>query len=76
MDAVYRITQNTFGKAEQQPLANMPVSITSEQMEVGHLRAADPTMQLLTCSVVPRRHMKSFTLNKEPERFICFKVSQ
>jgi len=69
LNAVDGVTQNTFAKAKQQPLANVPVQITSVKRKAGHLRAADPRMQLLTCSVVPWRHIKSFTLNKKPEHF-------
>lgn len=64
-----QITQNTSGKAKQQSLASALMSITFEEREAGHLRAADPRMQLLTYPVIPWRHMKPSTLNKKPEHF-------
>lgn len=67
---------NTSGKAKQQPLANVPMSTTFEQREVGHLRAADPRTQLLACPVIPWRRMKTSALNKKPEHFTFFKISQ
>lgn len=71
-----QITQNTSGKAKQQPLANVPMSITSEEREAGHLKDADPGIQLLICPVIPWRQMKTSTINKKTEHFTFFKISQ